>query len=270
MLSILKDLINIQGLNMNLSLSTFKIKPDNYLFAKFLLVLFIFVIAGCAVRPTAGNNPYYEIIDTQTVKMGTTQNSDYRILPGDEIQIKFLFHPNFNELLEVMPDGKISLPLIHGVTVIGKTPSQLAEELENTYAKELKNPDIVVNVRRSTGSLVYVGGEVKTPQALNIKTPTTISQALISCGGINLSAEISNLIIIRSQSGSSAKILLVNLDKIRQGLLPDIFLQPYDVVHVPQSRISEVETFVDQYINNIIPKNIQLLFTYEIRSDINK
>lgn len=233
----------------------------------FFVLLIAATLMGCLNKQIPEQNSNLEIIDTETVKLTTKQNTDYIILPGDEIEIKFLYHPDFNTLLEVMPDGKIFLPLIHGITVIDKTPTMVSLELEKSYETELKDPVIVVNVRRSMGRMIYVGGEVRTPQAINIKIPTTLWQALIRSGGMLRSAEKSNILVIRSSPGSNALILCVNLDNIRQGQMNDILLQPYDVIYVPKTNIAKVGEFVEDYINNIIPRNIQLLFTYEIKSD---
>lgn len=224
-------------------------------------------LSGCAGQPISESNSYYEVIDTDTIGVSAFQEADYKILPGDEIQIKYLYHPEFNEILEVMPDGKIALPLIRGIKVAGKPPSQLAEELEQAYAIELKRPDIVVNVRRSSGRLVYVGGEVKNPQEINIKVPITLWQALIRSGGLLNTAELSNVLIVRKETGEKASILKVDFNRIRQGLAPDLFLQSYDVVHVPKTKIAEVGLFVDQYINSVIPEKIQFLFNYEVNED---
>jgi len=232
------------------------------------LVLFVALttifFTGCSNKPVAQANSNIEIIDTENVKLVTKQNPTYTILPGDELEIKFLYHPEFNMHLEVMPDGRIFLPLIHGVTVTNKTPGMVVRELEEFYDSELKNPDIVVNVRRSTGNMIYVGGEVKEPQAINVKIPTTLWQAIISSGGMLRSAEESNILIIRAVPGEKTKILCVNLNSIHEGRLNDILLQPYDLVYVPKTNITKVGEFVENYINKLIPRNMQLLFTYEI------
>ena len=251
-------------------ISLCKEKSQKYFWSNWLILFALLITAtliGCSNKQIPEQDSNLEVIDIETVKLTTKQNPDYTILPGDEIEIKFLYHPNFNTLLEVTPDGKISLPLLHGVSLLDKTPTKVALELEKAYETELKDPDIVVNVRRSTGRMIYVGGEVRAPQAINIKVPTTLWQALIRSGGMLRSAEKSNIVVIRSTPGSNAQILCVNLDNIRQGQMNDIFLQPYDVIYVPKTNIAKVGEFVEDYINNIIPKNIQLLFTYEIESD---
>ena len=67
---------------------------------------------------------------------------EYRLQPGDEIEIKFFYNPSLNEKLIVRPDGKISLQLIDELFVAGLTPAQLDKILTKRYATELKQPEL--------------------------------------------------------------------------------------------------------------------------------
>jgi polysaccharide export outer membrane protein len=225
-------------------------------------------IAGCAEQTAEPLS-----MDPAETRALTTlkqvNNIRYRILAGDEIEIKLTYHPQYNERLEVLPDGWISLPIVNDIEAAGKEPGELAQELKEAYSRELRDPEVVVMVRQSKGRLIYVGGEVRNPQAVALTFPLTLLQAVIRCGDISSMAHGSNVLILRPASGGSPpQALVVDLSAIRAGKAPDVPLEPYDVVHVPKTVIAHVGDFIDAYINRILPKGVSFPFTYEIHSDV--
>jgi len=223
-------------------------------------------VVGCADNGflAPDKNAYGEQLN---IGIRPVENTRYRILPGDDLEIKQTYHPNFSERLEVLPDGWINLPLIGSIQASGKQPEALAEELRALYAKELKEPEVIVMVRHSNGRLVYIGGEVKLPRALPLTFPTTLFQAVIQCGDILPTAHEDNVLILRATPGASPEVIMADLDLIRNGEAPDIELQPYDIVHIPKTTIAKAGDFIDAYINRIVPKNVNFPFFYELHNE---
>jgi polysaccharide export outer membrane protein len=93
---------------------------------------------------------------------------DYRIGPGDTLKVSVFQNDNLTATLPVRPDGKISTPLVEDMVAVGKTPSQLARDIEKSLAEYIKAPkvSVVVTVALSIYSQVKVIGQVKTPQSL--------------------------------------------------------------------------------------------------------
>ncbi len=71
---------------------------------------------------------------------------EYRMQPGDEMDIKFFFNPELNQTVFVRPDGKISLPVVDDVQAAGLTPSELDALVTQIYARELRKPMVTVIV----------------------------------------------------------------------------------------------------------------------------
>ena len=229
-----------------------------------LFAVFLFLLASCANHAEMHSDP---VAAPTAAPLKQIRNTRYRILPGDEIEIKLQFHPQYNERLTVLPDGWISLPIVNTIEAAGKSPDELALELETAYARELKNPEVIVLVREFGGRLSYVGGEVKAPQAVTLNFPVTLLQAVIQCGDILPTAREENVLVLRTLQGAAPQAIIVNLSAIRSGKAPDLHLEPYDIVYVPQTVIAKVGDFIEAYINRIIPKSINFLFTYELHSD---
>ena len=93
---------------------------------------------------------------------------DYLIGPGDTLQVFVWRNPDLTVTVPVRPDGKISTPLVEDMVAVGKTPSQLARDIETSLSKYVKSPkvNVVVMVALSIYSQVKVIGQVKEPQAL--------------------------------------------------------------------------------------------------------
>lgn len=69
----------------------------------------------------------------------------YVISVGDKLRVDFLEAADNDRVVQVRPDGRISVPLLGPVMAAGKTADALARELERQYAGLLNNPHITIN-----------------------------------------------------------------------------------------------------------------------------
>jgi protein involved in polysaccharide export with SLBB domain len=207
--------------------------------------------------------------DAKTIDGGTLS---YQLQPGDQVDVKFYYHPNLNEQLIIGPDSIVSLQLIGDINVSGKSPRDLGEEVTRRYGATLRNPQATVILRKYSTPRVFVAGEVASPTAHALDaTPLTAFQAIIQSGGFRKSAERSNVIVLRNSG--SGKPVFIKLDlqgHLEQTTQADILLRPYDVVYVPQKRIAEVADFFEEYFNKIVPiyRNLGFSFTYAVRDKV--
>lgn len=180
---------------------------------------------------------------------------EYIIQPGDQLDIKFFYNPELNEMVNVRPDGRISLQLAPEIMAAGSTPAQLRDILAKSYAKELANPGITVIVRTFSSQKVYVDGEVTRAGMVNLVGPMTVLQSIAEAGGFKETAKPKEVIVIRKGANNKPLTIAVNLEAARTGedKSQDITLAPFDIVYVPRSGIANVNLFVDQYIRRMIP-----------------
>jgi protein involved in polysaccharide export with SLBB domain len=188
---------------------------------------------------------------------------EYRIHAGDELEIKFFYSPELNERVIVRPDGRISLQLAHEVMTAGQTPADLAKILTVNYAKVLEKPEITVIVRTFSSQRIYVDGEVEKPGLLPLVGSMTVLQAISQTGGIKDTGGRSEVLVIRRGAEDTPIVFSVDMQKVVDGtaLDQDIVLKPYDIVHVPKKAIANVNLWIDQYINRLVP---QFGFTYNV------
>jgi polysaccharide export outer membrane protein len=165
--------------------------------------------------------------------------ADYRIGPGDTLKVYVFQNEELSATVPVRPDGKISTPLVEDMVAVGKSPSQLARDIEKSLAEYVKSPkvNVVVMVAASVFSQVKVIGQVKTPQGLPYRDGMTVLDAVLAVGGLTQFAAGNRAHIVRTDNGKQSEIkvkldALVNSGDMKQNLP----LKPGDVLVVPETR----------------------------------
>jgi polysaccharide export outer membrane protein len=165
-------------------------------------------------------------------------SADYVIGPGDTLQVFVWRNPDLTTTVPVRPDGKISTPLVEDMVAVGKTPTELARDIEKALAVYVKSPqvNVIVTQPASAFSQVKVIGQVKTPQALAYRDGMTVLDAVLAVGGLGQFAAGNRARIIRTEKGKQQEIkirldALVNDGDMKQ----NVPLQPGDVLVVPET-----------------------------------
>ena len=220
-------------------------------FAHIFILLFVGIMAGC--QSVDSHQPAL----TPLPKLNT---SEYRVTlaPGDEIEVKFFYVPELNEIQTVRPDGKITLQLVGEVVAQKKTPLELKNELISLYESELKKPEIAVIVRFLSNRRVYVGGEVYAPGMIELPRSITALEAIMQAGGFIMeTANLNKVVVIRNKDGKQHKEFLNYKKALEDPEYAPVFnLQPLDIVYVPPKTIVKINQWVDLYINKVIPFGI--------------
>ena len=231
-----------------------------------LLVSITLLVGGCANEyppdlvasvPNESEDPdlYRPVLETS-----------YTIAPGDQLLINSYYHPDLKQPVTVQPDGRVSLLLVGDVVAGGKTPQQLAEELTRAYGKFLEDADLTVTVSESVGLSVYVGGEVAKPAMLPIKGELTLLQSITQAGGFLTSANKEQVLVVRQTADGHYRTLQANVERVLRNEGAEIYLRRHDVVYVPKTQIAKVDQFVEQYINDIVPRFVNTVFSYQLLS----
>jgi polysaccharide biosynthesis/export protein len=196
-------------------------------------------------------------------------DEEYRIQPGDLLDIKFFYSPELNEQVPVRPDGRISLQLAQELRAAGRTPAELTALLKETYSRELKKPDVTVIVRSFGNQRVYVDGEVGKPGLIPLTGPTTVRQAISQAGGFLYTGNATDVLLIRRGPENQTLPVMVNMQKVLDGtdLSQDMYLKPFDIVYVPKTAIANANLWIEQYLTRMIPR-IGFTAAYPVGSGI--
>lgn len=195
-----------------------------------------------APRPQSTPAPTAPAQPAQAQAEGPAQSpvgNDYVIGPGDTVQVFVWRNPELTTTVPVRPDGKISTPLVEDMVAVGKTPSQLARDIETVLSEYVRSPQINVIVTQPASALsqVQVIGQVVRPSPIPYRDGLTVLDAVLAVGGLGPFAAGNRAKIVRTENGKQREIKVKISDLVNEGdLRQNIKLQPGDVVVVPQSR----------------------------------
>jgi polysaccharide biosynthesis/export protein len=196
----------------------------------------------------------YNHLPASTEMPQSTATSPLVLVPGDEVDVRFRYWPEFDDVQVIRPDGKISLQLVQGVDAAGKTPEELQAQLIELYADKIRDPDIVVIVRNLVNQKIYVGGEVQQPGLFDLRGRMTALEAIMLAGGFDTeSAHLRNVVLIRHIDGERYAGAIDMRAALRDPESSSVMLQQNDIVFVPRTKIIQANQFVDQYFNQMVP-----------------
>lgn len=166
--------------------------------------------------------------------------NEYIVGPGDTLQVFVWRNPELTTSVPVRPDGKISTPLVEDMVAVGKTPSQLARDIETVLAEYIRQPqvNIIVSDAVSTFSQVKIIGQVTNAQAIPYREGMTVMDAILAVGGLSTYAAGNRAKLVRSEGGTEKEFKIRLMDLINEGdLSQNLALRPGDVIVVPESRL---------------------------------
>jgi polysaccharide export outer membrane protein len=159
----------------------------------------------------------------------------YRIGPGDVLQIAVFREPEASvPTATVRSDGKISVPLIKEVEVVGLTAPEAERMLAEKLSRYIRDPEVTVIVGQINSRKVYLVGAVKTVGSIDLKGPMSVLQAIAQAGGLTDYAKRKQIYVLRTEDGKQLK-LPFNYDAAVKGekIEPNIVLSPNDTIVVP-------------------------------------
>ncbi|MBK7542716.1 MAG: polysaccharide biosynthesis/export family protein [Candidatus Competibacteraceae bacterium] len=176
---------------------------------------------------------------------------DYGFLPGDELDVKLIYNPEFSDRVIVSPDGLIHLSLIGSVKVLDRTPGDIAEELRQRYATEFRHPEAIVVPRMFSSEIIYVGGEVQRAGVLKLAHRMGVLEGVLEAGGFRETARMDRVILLRRTRQGKPMLKVVNVRRIIEGgAEQDVPLRRFDMIYVPRSDLAEVNLWLHQLIYN--------------------
>ncbi|HZY60737.1 MAG TPA: polysaccharide biosynthesis/export family protein [Candidatus Binataceae bacterium] len=237
-------------------------RSASYLKGVLAVLLCAGCLAGCATAGDRGDTATGAALRKNDCPPGAVltayenDKGNYLIRPGDELQIDFYLNNEFNRDIIVRPDGEVSLDVVGAVPAAGMTPEQFAEKLNQAYTRELRNPGVSVHLKSSPAWRVFVQGQVAHAGAFSLQPGMTALQAIAEAGGVTDGAGADSAVLIRRDACGTAQGIAVDLhaaDSRGGKKVDDIALMPADVLVVPRSRIADLDLFVKQYIQGLLP-----------------
>ena len=180
--------------------------------------------------------------------LGGERHPLYRLRPSDVVEISFTVAPEFNQTLTIQPDGYVMLKDAGMVQVQGLTLEEFTAAVQTAYTGYLHNPQAAVALREFEHPYFIVGGEVGKPGKYELRSDTTVAEAVQIAGGLTQLAKHSQVVLFRRVNDDLVETRLLNLKKMlkESSLKEDAHLRPGDMVFVPQNTISKISRFLSK------------------------
>ncbi|PRC93526.1 XrtA/PEP-CTERM system exopolysaccharide export protein [Solimicrobium silvestre] len=208
-------------------MNTLRLNTLNWL-ACLSLAVCIICLGGCATNVNPPGST-----DVQA------SNNDYLIGAGDTVNVIVWRNPEVSMVVPVRPDGKITTPLVEDIVANGKTPSQLARDIEKALAKFIQQPVVTVIVTMFSGPYaeqIRVIGQAAKPQALAYRQGMSLMDVLIAVGGMTDFAAGNKASIVRTVDGKQQKLSVRLNDLLKDGdISANMPVLPGDILVIPQS-----------------------------------
>lgn len=204
----------------------------------FLAVCIVFVvtfISGCTTIETTTSNQDLPIPDSTA----SVSPADIRIGALDLLQVEVFGVESLNGTYQVDFDGRMKLPLVGEIDVIGMTPGELSYLLEEQYGERyLQDPNVNVAIVESVGRRITLDGAVQSPGLYPVTGNITLVQAIALGGGPSQNANLRKVVVFRQIDGKRHAAAFDML-AIRNGSGEDPEIFGNDIIVVDGSNIGE-------------------------------
>jgi len=165
------------------------------------------------------------------------QTADYLIGPGDTLQVVVWRNEELSSVVPVRPEGKVSTPLVDDMQAAGKSPSDLAADMEVILGEYLRTPDVSVIVTgQGASNQIQVVGQVAAPQSLSYRAGVRILDVVVAAGGLGDFAAGNRANLIRDTVSGQIKCNVKLKDLMSGDMSQNILVYPGDVLVIPESR----------------------------------
>lgn len=162
---------------------------------------------------------------------------NYIVGAGDSLNIIVWRNPELSLTVPVRPDGKVSTPLVDEIVAQGKTPVELAREVEKALSKLVRDPVVTIIVTSFVGPYseqIRVVGAATKPQFLPYKQKMTVLDVMIAVGGLTDFADGNGASITRASEGNKRYSVRLK-DLIKRGdISANVEMKPGDILIIPQ------------------------------------
>lgn len=204
------------------------------------------MLSACAGGAALKGGPDVKVVDAGALPPPSRsdivgENRAYLVGPFDKLSIDvFGVEELSGKKVQIDAGGDVSFPLIGTIRAAGKTPEELATELEDRLrAAFVRNPQVTVNLEETISQVVAVDGEVQEPGLYPVVGRMTLLRAVAKARGTTEFAKLDYVVIFRRVSGQQMAALY-NLKQIRNGVYQDPEVFANDVVVVGNSRARRI------------------------------
>lgn len=221
---------------------------------RIIMIFLFFWEVSCAgnaiVQDVSMESDGTRVVKTESVR----QTSPFILGPGDEIVVKVWRNDDLTRQIQLDPSGNLQFPLVGEIKASGLTVAQLRMKMASLLSEYIVDPQVDINLSRTTGQRIHILGEVNSPGTVEWRMGMLAWEAIAKVGGFNRDADMKNILLIRSENGK-ASIKALNLMSMLEGeqLAQDVYLRNGDIVYVLPTVIADVQRFMNRLYSIVAP-----------------
>jgi polysaccharide biosynthesis/export protein len=169
----------------------------------------------------------------------------YVIQNQDTLMLTFPLSPEMNQTVTVQPDGYVNLQSTASIHIQGDTVPEAVDAIKHAYVGILHEPIITVDVEDYQKPYFTVSGQVAKPGQYNLRTDTTVAEAVAVAGGLSDSAK-SQVFLFHRTSRDWYRVTRFNMKDLMNGkhIDEDAIVRPGDMIIVPEKFITKFRQYV--------------------------
>jgi polysaccharide export outer membrane protein len=170
----------------------------------------------------------------------------YRLRKSDIIEIRFNFAPEFDQTLNIQPDGFITLRGLDELYAEGLTVAELRNAIRLAYATTLHDPEVTIALKDFEKPYFIAAGSVAHPGKYELRGDATVTEGVALAGGFTEQAKHSEVVLFRRISGERTEARVLNVKQMlnSRNLAEDFHLRTGDLLYVPQNSISKIRRYL--------------------------
>jgi polysaccharide biosynthesis/export protein len=219
----------------------------------FTVVVFALLMVAPAFAQPAASQPSNTAVTTASTGVDaknaptfSQRYNRYKLRPGDVMDLNFQYSPEFNQTVTVQPDGFIALREIGDINVNGLSVPEMKTKVEAAYSKILAKPEIGINLKVFEKPTFTAAGQVTRPGRYELRGDTTVIEGIALAGGFTTASKHSQVMLVSRVDDRWSHVQVLDIKKLMasKALGEDVYLQPGDMLIVPQNRFSKIRSFI--------------------------
>lgn len=174
------------------------------------------------------------------------RDARYQLCASDVIALEFPLTPEFDQTVNIQPDGFASLAGAGDVHLEGLTTEEAVAAIKKAYAGILHDPVVTVELKDFNKPYFIVSGQVNKPGKYDLRGYTSAAEAVAIAGGFNESAKHSQVLLFHRVNNEWYEVKSLDLKRILKGrdVNEDTEVRPGDMLFVPQNFMSKIKKYM--------------------------
>lgn len=198
------------------------------------------------------NGPLREILGDEQYRSRNVR-PEYYVEIGDILDIDVWRVPDLSRSVPVRPDGRISMPVVGDLDVVGLSLVEVRDLLTQKFSEYVWNPQVSISIRQFGGRKFIILGEVGGPGVYRYQNDINLVEAIALAGGFRESSRRGKIMVIRGdiRKQPQVKIITANLQNLlAKGMLTEnIAIMPNDIIYVGKDLVSDYKDVITNVIN---------------------